>query len=137
MQTRLSRPKPPLRFHLHRGRFLVAFVLVAAMMAAAHALFRLPPDSISAVGLLFLPLMLFGALGAERELLTPSLTELAFYSFAIVAAGLIWPGAYLAVSTHEVLGLTTLMAAMVFVFILAVALGVLSMKLLASHDGEK
>jgi len=136
-QTWLSQPKPPLRSQLHRGRFLVAFVLVTAMMAAAHSLFKLPPDSISAVSLLFLPLVLFGALGAERELLTPSLKELAFYSFAIVAAGLIWPGAYLAVSTYEVLGLMTLAALMAFVFVCAVALGVLSTRLLAGHDGEK
>ena len=137
MQTWLSQPKPSLRFHLLRGRFLVAFVLVAAMMAAAHSLFKLPPDSISAVSFLFLPLMLFGALGAEREFLTPSLKELAFYSFAVVAAGLIWPGAYLAVSTYEVLGLMMLAAFMAFVFACAVALGVLSMRLLAGRDGEK
>ena len=80
--------------------------------------------------------MLLGALGAGRELLTLSLKELAFYSFAIVAAGLIWPGARLAVSTYEVSGFVALAAFMAVVFALAVALGILSAKLLASHDGE-
>jgi len=37
-------------------------------------------------GFLLLPLVLLGALGAGREFLTLSLKELAFYSFAIVAA---------------------------------------------------
>src|SRR5688572_27307501 len=107
MQIRLSQSKPPFQLSFHRGRFLVAFLLVAALMAAAHALFQLQPDSISAVAFLSLPLVLFGALGVGREFLSPSLKELAFYSFAVVAAGLIWPGARLAVSTYETAGLVT------------------------------
>lgn len=136
MQIRLSQSRLPFRLPRHRGRFLVAFLLVAALMAAAHALFQLQPDSISAVAFLFLPLVLFGALGVGRELLSPSLTELAFYCVAVIAAGLIWPGARLAVSTYQGTGLVTLAAFMVVVFVLAMALGVLAMRFLARHDGE-
>lgn len=136
MEIRLSHRKTPLRHNFHRGRFLAAFVLVAALTAAARLLFKFQPDSIVAAGFLLLPLVLLGALGAGRELLTLSLKELAFYSFAIVAAGLIWPGARLAVTTYEASGFVALAAFMAFVFALAVALGILSAKLLASHDGE-
>ncbi|WP_119389543.1 hypothetical protein [Taklimakanibacter lacteus] len=136
MQIRLSQSRPPLRLPVYRGRFLVAFLLAAAMMATAHALLQLQPDSISAVAFLSLPLVLFGALGMGRELLSPSLTELAFYCFAVVAAGLIWPGARLAVSAYQGAGLVTLAAFMVVVFVLAMALGVLAVKFLASRDGE-
>ncbi len=62
--------------------------------------------------------------------------SIAFYCIAVVAAGLIWPAARLAASTYEVAGLVTLLAFMVLISALAVALGVLTMKLLASHDGE-
>jgi hypothetical protein len=137
MQIRLSQSRPPFRLAFHGGRFLVAFLFVAAMMATANALFQLQPDAISAVTFLSLPVVLFGALGMGREFSTPSLKELAFYSFAVLAAGLIWPGARLAVSTYEASGVATLAVFMVIVFALAVALGVLNMKLLASHDGEK
>jgi hypothetical protein len=138
MQIRLSQPKPPFRLPLRHARFLAAFVLAAALMAAARTLFELQPDNISAVAFLSLPLVLFGALGAGRELLTPpSLKELAFYAFAVVAAGLIWPGARLAVTTYEAAGLATLIVFMIVIFALAMALGMLATRLLAGHDGEK
>jgi len=137
MQIRLSQSRPPFRLPFHGSRFLVAFLLVAFMMATASALFQLQPDAISAVSFLSLPVVLFGALGMGREFLTPSLKELAFYSFAVVAAGLIWPGARLAVSTYQAAGVATLAAFMAIVFALAVALGVLTMKLLASNDGQE
>jgi hypothetical protein len=136
MQIHLSHSRLPFRLPFHRGRFFVAFLLVAALMAAAHTLFQLQPDSISAVAFLSLPLVLIAALGMGRELFSRSLTELAFYSFAVAAAGLIWPGARLAVSTYEAAGLVTLAAFMVIVFAVAVALGVVAMKLLAGRDGE-
>lgn len=136
MQIHLSHSRPQFRLSFRRGRFFVAFLLVAALMAAANALFQLQPDSISAVAFLSLPLVLIAALGMGRELFSPSLTELAFYSFAVIAAGLIWPGARLAVSTYEAAGLMTLTAFMVIVFAVAVALGVVAMKLLAGRDGE-
>ncbi len=137
MQIHLSMSNMPFHFpHRHR-RLLIACTAVAAPAAAAQALFKLQPDSISAASILFLTLMLLGALGAGREFLTPSLKELAFYFFAIVAAALIWPAAHLAVSAYEAAGFVTLALFMAFVFALAVALGVLSVKLLASHDGEK
>jgi hypothetical protein len=136
MDTGLPQRKTPLRLNFHRGRFLTAFVLVAALTAATRLLFKFQPDSIVAAGFLLLPLVLLGALGTGRELLTLSLKELAFYSFAIVAAGLIWPGARLAVTTYEASGFVALAVFMAFVFALAVALGILSAKLLSSHDGE-
>jgi hypothetical protein len=134
MQT-LSRIKP-LGRKLLRRRFLTGFLLVAALLIAAHALFAAGPDGITATGLLFLPLMLFAALSAGRELLTPSLKELAFYCFAMVAAGLIWPGANLALETYESSGFVAIAAFMAFVFALAVALAVLSADLLAGQDDE-
>lgn len=136
MQSRLSPSQPVLRLQLRRGRFLFAFVLVAAFMAVAHTLFSFQSDSIPAAGLLFLPLVLLGALSAGRELLTPSLKELAFYSSAIMAALLIWPTARLTVSAYEASGFVMLAAFMGGIFALAVALGMLAVKLLSRNDGE-
>ena len=119
-----------------RGRFLVTFLLVAALLIASHALFATQSDSITAAGLLFLPLVLFAALSAGRELLTPSLKELAFYFIAIVAAGMMWPGAQLALSAYEDTGFVALAAFMTFVFALAVALAVLAAYQLAGPDDE-
>lgn len=124
------------RLYPARGRLLCTLVLIAALMAAANSLFRLQPEGLSAAGFLFLPLVLFAALGVGRELLTPSLTGLAFYSFAIVAAMLIWPSARWAVEAYEASGLVTLAVFMGFILALALALGVAAVKLLASHDGE-
>jgi hypothetical protein len=84
--------------------------------------------------LLFLPLVLIAALSVGRELLTPSLKELAFYTFAIFAAGVIWPGAHLAISSYKEAGFLALAAFMIFVFALAVALAVLSAYWLAGPD---
>ncbi|WP_162914350.1 hypothetical protein [Taklimakanibacter lacteus] len=136
MQIRLILTSSLLRRTVLRRRFFASFLLVAALLIAAQALFATQPDSITAAGLLFLPLVLFAALSAGREFLTPSLKELAFYLFAMVAAGLIWPGANLAVAAYEASGFVAIAAFMAFVFALAVALGVLSADLLASHDGE-
>jgi hypothetical protein len=137
MELKVPPPRPPRRFSLHRGRFLIAFLLVAAMLAAAHALFTLRTIGTAIAGiLLFLPLMLIAALSVGRELLTPSLKELAFYFFAIIAAAAIWPGAHLAISTYKDTGFVALAAFMVFVFALAVALAVLSAYLLAAPDDE-
>ncbi len=136
MHTTLPRTRP-LELTFMRKSFLAVFLLVAALLIVAYALFAAEPESVTAAGLLFLPLVLFAALSAGRELLTPSLKELAFYSFAMVAAGLIWPGADLAVANYEASGFVAIAAFMAFVFALAVALGVLSADLLAGHDGEK
>ncbi|MGE0239368.1 MAG: hypothetical protein AB7F09_00460 [Parvibaculaceae bacterium] len=106
MQIRLSQQKP-LRLRFHRGR-----------------------------SLLFLPLALFGALSAGRELLSPSLKELAFYSFAIVATMAIWPSARLAAIAYEATGVVTLFAFMGFIIAVAIALGVAAVKLLSGSDGE-
>ena len=89
MQIRLSQQKH--RFPLGRRRSLLTLVAIAALLVAAHTLAPLQPNNISAAFLLFLPLVLFAALGAGREFLTPSLRELAFYFFAMVAAMAIWP----------------------------------------------
>ena len=102
---------------------------------AAHTLVPLQPDSISAVALLFLPLVLFAALGAGRELFSPSLTELAFYSFAIVAAGDMAQRTSRRSPTRPPASRDAL-AFMGFVFALAIALGVVAMKLLAGRDSE-
>jgi hypothetical protein len=137
MEIPVSPPKPPRRFQIHRGRFLAAFVLAAVLLIAAHALVTSRTDSITIAGLLlFLPLMLIAALSVGRGLLTPSLKELAFYFFAIIAAGVIWPGANLAISTYKDAGFVALAAFMIFVFALAVALAVLSAYLLAGQDDE-
>src|SRR5262245_3079761 len=94
----VSRANPPRGFRLHCGRFLAAFVLVAALLVTAQAFHQFLVDNITAVSL-SLSLMLIGALSAGRGLLlTPSLRELAFYFFAIIAAGMMWPGAQLALS---------------------------------------
>lgn len=136
MQIRLSQHRGPLRLQVSRRRSLLTLGAIATLLAAACTLFPLQPDSLSAVALLFLPLVLFGALGAGRELLSPSLTELAFYSFAIVAVMAIWPSARLAATAYDATGLVTLFAFMSFVIALAIALGVLAVKLLAGDDGE-
>lgn len=130
-------PRAPHRFHLHRGRFLLAFVLVAILLVTAQAFFVLPSGSIIITGLLlFLPLVLIAALSVGRGLLTPSLKELAFYFFAITAAAAIWPGAHLAISTYKDAGFVALAAFMIFVFALAVALALLSAHLLARSDED-
>jgi hypothetical protein len=127
--------RPPHRFSLHRGRFLAAFVLAAILLGAADALLTYRFSGIVVAGLLlFLPLVLIAALSVGRELLTPSLKELAFYTFAIFAAGVIWPGAHLAISTYKEAGFLALAAFMIFVFALAVALAVLSAYWLAGPD---
>ncbi|WP_119269872.1 hypothetical protein [Taklimakanibacter deserti] len=136
MQIRLSQHRGSLRLRVSRGRSLLALGALATLLAAACTLFLLQPDSLLAAVLLFLPLALFGALGAGRELLSPSLTELAFYCFAIVAVMAIWPSARLAATTYEATGFVTLFVFMSFVFALAIALGVLAVKLLAGDDGE-
>ncbi|MGE0007712.1 MAG: hypothetical protein AB7S92_19290 [Parvibaculaceae bacterium] len=129
----MSQPRPR-RLYLHVGRFLAAFVLVAALLVAAQAFHRFLADNIAVAGL-FLSLMLIAALSAGRGLLTPSLKELAFYFFAIIAAGMMWPGAQLALSAYEEAGFVALAAFMIFVFALAVGLAVLSACLLAGDDG--
>jgi apolipoprotein N-acyltransferase len=136
MQIRLSQHKAEARLPFNRRRSLLTLVLIIAFLAAIHTLFPLQPDNILAAALLFLPVALFAALGAGRELSMPSLTELAFYSFAIAAATAIWSGISLAVTAYEAAGLITLLAFMGFVLALAVALGVLAVKLLARDDGE-
>lgn len=134
MQIRLSQHKPLARLRLNRGRSLLTLGLIAALLLAAHTLFSLQPNSVLAAALFFLPLVLFAALGAGRELSTPSLTELAFYSFAIVAVMAIWPSARLAVAAYEASGFVTLLAFMGFVFALAIALGFVAVKLLAGDE---
>lgn len=132
-----SSSRPPRRVHLHRGRFLAAFVLTALLLVAAHALFAFRAGSMAIIGLLlFLPLVLIAALSVGRGLLTPSLKELAFYFFAIMAASVIWPGAHLAIATYKDAGFVALAAFMIFVFVLAVALAVLSAYLLSGRDDE-
>jgi hypothetical protein len=123
METPLSLSKPPRRFTLHRACLLTVLVLVAA----------LPLDNVFAVGLFSLSLMLIVA----RGLFAFSLKELAFCSFAIIAAGVIWPGAHLAISNYNDSGFVALAAFMAFVFVLAVTLAVLAAYLLANHDGEE
>lgn len=137
MELQVSPSRPPRRSRLHRGRFLAAFVLVAVLLVAAQGFFALQTVATAILGLLlFLPLVLIAVLSVGRELLTPSLKELAFYSFAIIATGAIWPGAQLAISTYKDAGFVALAAFMVFVFSLAVALAVLSAYLLAGTDGD-
>jgi hypothetical protein len=134
MQIRLSQHRPFLRLRLCRRRSLLTLAVIVILLAAAHTLSPLQPNGIWAALLLFLPLMLFAALGAGRELFTPSLTELAFCSFAIVAAMAIWPSARLAVIAYEATGFVTLLAFMGFVFALAIALGIVAVKLLAGDE---
>jgi L-asparagine transporter-like permease len=134
MQIRLSQHKAEARLPFNRRRSLLTLVLIIAFLAAIHTLFPLQPDNILAAALLFLPVALFAALGAGRELSMPSLTELAFYSFAIVAGLAIWPSARLAVTAYEASGFVTLFAFMGFVFALAIGLGVVAVKLLAGDE---
>jgi hypothetical protein len=135
MQIRLSQQKH--RFPLGRRRSLLTLVAIAALLVAAHTLAPLQPNNISAAFLLFLPLVLFAALGAGREFLTPSLRELAFYFFAMVAAMAIWPSAHLAAFAYEATGFfVPLLVFMGFVFALAIALGVVAVKLLSDRDSE-
>lgn len=127
---RLPQPKPALRFALRHLQFVAVLALATGLGTAAAKAFALPSGS----ALLFLPLMLLGALGVRREFQTPSLTELAFYSSAFIATLLIWPGAHLAVTTYEASGMVPLAAFMVFVLVLAIALGMLAEKLFADGD---
>jgi hypothetical protein len=48
----------------------------------------------------------------------------------------IWPSASLAATAYEAAGFVTLLAFMAFVFAVAIALGMLAVKLLASRDDE-
>lgn len=129
---RLPQSRPALRFAMRHLHFLAALVLAAGLGILLTRLLALPAGS----ALLFLPLMLLGALGVRREFQTPSLTELAFYSSAFVAALLIWPGAHLAVAAYEVTGFVTLAAFMAFVLALAIVLGVLAEKLFAADEDD-
>ncbi|MGE0007100.1 MAG: hypothetical protein AB7S92_16110 [Parvibaculaceae bacterium] len=133
MQIRLPRQN---LLGLGRRRPLPTVALICALLAVAHELIALQPDGISAAVLLFLPLVLFAALGAGRELSMPSLTELAFCSFTIVAVMAIWPSARLAAIAYEAAGIVTLVVFMGFVFALAVSLGAVVVKLLSGTDGE-
>lgn len=110
--------------------------VIAALLTCARSLFPLQSESIPAALLLFLPFVLFAALGAGRELLTPSLKGLAFFSFLAVAALAIWPSARLAVTAYEATGFVTLLGFMGFVFVMALALGLLAVRLLAGRDDE-
>jgi hypothetical protein len=78
--------------------------------------------------------MLLGVVGARREFQKPSLTELAFFSIATIAALLIRPGAHLAVSAYEAAGFVTLATFMAFVLALAIALGGLVERLFAAGE---
>jgi hypothetical protein len=132
----VSQAKPPYGFSLHCGRFLVAFFLVAGLLIAAQAFQQFLIDNVAIISI-SLSLMLIGALSAGRGLLlTPSLRELAFYFFAIIAAGMMWPGAQFALSAYEETGFMALAAFMIFIFTLAVALALLSPYLLAGPDDE-
>lgn len=128
MPFRLPQPRPALRFALRRAYVLAALAL--GLAGVATMIVSLPSGGAA----LLLSLMLLGALGARREFRTPSLKELAFYSIAIIAALLIWPGAHLAVSTYQSTGFVTLAVFMAFVLGLAITLGVLAEKLLAAGD---
>ena len=134
-EIHMSQSKPPCRPHLRHGHFLAAFVVVAALLFAAQAFHQFLTDNI-AITSVFLSLMLIAALSAGRGLLSPSLKELAFYFIAIVAAGMMWPGAQLALSAYEDTGFVALAAFMTFVFALAVALAVLAAYQLAGPDDE-
>jgi hypothetical protein len=137
MELPAPQSRPPSRFPLHRGRFLIPFVLVAVLLSVADTLITYRFEGIVAAGsVLFLLLVLIVARSVGRGLLTPSLKELAFSFFAIVAAGVIWPGAHLAISTYKNAGFVALAAFMILVFALAVALAVLSAYLLAGADDQ-
>ena len=137
MELPAPQSRPPSRFPLRRGRFLIPFVLVAVLLGVADTLTTYRFEAIVAAGsVLFLLLVLIVALSVGRGLLTPSLKELAFSFFAIVAAGVIWPGAHLAISTYKNAGFVALAAFMILVFALAVALAVLSAYLLDGADDQ-
>lgn len=122
-------PFRPFRFSPRRAQFLPALGLAAI----ATMIVSLPSGSLA----FLLALMLLGVVGARREFQTPSLTELAFYSIAIVATLLIRPSAHLAVSAYEAAGFVTLAAFMLFVLAFAIALGVLCERLFtAGEDGK-
>jgi len=129
---RLPQPRPALRFALRHLQFVAILTLAAGLGILVTRLFALPFGS----AILFLPLMLLGALGVRREFQTPSLTELAFYSSAFIAVLLIWPGAHLAVSAYEASGFVTLAAFMILVLALAIVLGVLAEKLFAAGEDD-
>ena len=131
----VSPSKPSYRFHLHRGRFLAGLVFVAALLIATQTFCQILADHLAIAGL-FLSLLLGVALSAGRGLLSPSLKELAFYFLAIIAAGMMWPGAQLALSAYADTGFAALAAFMIFVFTLAIALAVLPAYLLAGSDGD-
>lgn len=122
-------PFRPFRPCLRRIQFLPALGLAAV----ATMIVSLP----SGGSAFLLALMLLGAVGARREFQTPSLTELAFYSIAILAAVLIRPGADLAVSAYEAVGFVTLAAFMALVLVLAITLGMLSERLFAAPEDDK
>jgi len=119
-------PFRPLSFSLRRAQFLPALGLAAIVTTIVS----LPSGSLA----FLLALMLLGVVGARREFQKPSLTELAFFSIAIVAALLVRPGAHLAVSAYEAAGFVTLAAFMAFVLALAIALGRLVEKLFAAGE---
>lgn len=119
-------PFRPLRFTLRRAQFLPALGLAALVTTIVS----LPSGSLA----FLLAVMLLGVVGARREFQTPSLTELAFFSIAVVAASLIRPGAHLAVSAYEGAGFVTLAAYMAFVLVLAIALGRLVERLFAAGE---
>ncbi len=119
-------PFRPLSFSLRRAQFLPALGLAAIVTTIVS----LPSGSLA----FLLALMLLGVVGARREFQKPSLTELAFFSIAIVAALLVRPGAHLAVSAYEAAGFVTLAAFMAFVLALAIALGRLVERLFAAGE---
>ena len=137
MELPAPQSRPPSRFPLHRVRFLIPLVLVAVLLGVADTLTTYRFEGIVAAGsVLFLLLVLIVALSVGRGLLTPSLKELAFSFFAMVAAGVIWPGAHLAISTYKNAGFVAIAAFMILVFALAVALAVLSAYLLDGADDQ-
>ena len=137
MEFPVPAPRPPRRSSRRGGRFLIPFVFVAVLLGVPDALITYHFEGIAAAGsLLFLLLVLITALSVGRGLLTPSLKELAFYFFTIVAAVVVWRGAHLAISTYKDAGFLALAAFMIFVFALAVALAVLSAYWLAGPDDQ-
>ena len=137
MELPVPQSRPPRRSSRHRTRFLIPFVLGAILLGVTDALVTYRVEGIvAAVSVLFVLLVLVAALSVGRGLLTPSLKELAFYFFAIVAASVVWPGAHLAISTYKDAGYLALAAFMIIVFALAVALAVLSAYWLAGPDDQ-
>lgn len=119
-------PFRPLRLSLRRAPILPALGLAVIVTTIVS----LPSGSLA----FLLALMLLGVVGARREFQMPSLTELAFFSIAIIAAVLIRPGAHLAVSAYEAAGFVTLAVFMAFVLVLAIALGRLAERLFAAGE---